>query len=149
MNELARLILERYCPNPTHKVTLTSVKSSGLVKPQSKISAANNATIKFLHRLNTFCWKHTYRRKGFQVACIATVEGLGPWENWHVHLTMRAPESMSFCEFYDLVTKAAQKVPAFGRQLCIEPYDGSDWIEYCFKTGSDSWLIDCTRQAKP
>jgi hypothetical protein len=130
-------------------LTLTSKSSSGLGKAQSKFSAANIATKKFLHHLDTVCWKHSHRRKGHRVACIATVEGLSSWENWHVHLTLCAPDHMNYWEFHDYVLKAAKKVKAFGKQIRIDPYDDPEWIEYCFKTGSDCWLIDCTRQAKP
>jgi hypothetical protein len=102
-----------------------------------------------LHHLDTACWKHGHRRKGYQVACIATVEGLGSWENWHVHLSLRAPDHVSFYRFYDLVVAATKRVSAFGSQIRIKPYDAPEWVEYCFKTGPDCWLVECTRSARP
>lgn len=149
MPTLSEFLLEKYCCDPTHKVTLTSRSSSGLGRQQSKFSAANLATHKFLHRLDSLCFGHGHRRKGFVVGCIAAVEGLGPLENWHVHLALRAPPGMNFWRFYELITKAAGKVLAFGPQIKIDEYTGPGWISYCFKTGSDSWLFECTRRASP
>ena len=99
--------------------------------------------------LDNLCWGHGHRRKGFMVACIATVEGLGPGENWHVHLTLCAPRHVDFKRFFELIAKAVAKVPSFGSQVQTDPYDGPEWLDYCFKNGSDCWLVDCTRTAKP
>ncbi|NDE05693.1 MAG: hypothetical protein EB003_13825 [Flavobacteriia bacterium] len=149
MLSLGDFVVQAFCPDATHRATLTSRSSSGLAKAESKFSAANKATRKFLHRLDSRCFGHGHRRKGFVVGCIATAEGLGPDENWHVHLTLRAPPGMNFWEFYDLIIKTAAKVPGFGHQVDVDEYTGPEWISYCFKTGSDSWLIECTRKAKP
>ena len=149
MNSLSRFLLESYCPRPTHKVTLTSVNSSGLSKSDGKFSAAQIATRRFLHMLDNRCWGHGRRRKGYVVGCIASVEGLGSWENWHVHLTLTSPAHLNYWRFYEDVLKSAAKVSAFGKEVDIKPYSGPEWVDYCFKTGSDSWLVECTRLAKP
>jgi hypothetical protein len=146
---VGRFLLECVREKPTHKVTLTSVSSSGLGKAESKRSAANSSMKKFLHYLNNFCWGHGHRRKGFEVGCIATVEGLSPWENWHVHLALVAPKHLNYFEFYDFIAKSAFRVRHFGRQIVVDPFDEEEWIDYCFKTGSDCLLQECIRLPKP
>ena len=78
MPTLSEFLLEKYCCDPTHKVTLTSRSSSGLGRQQSKFSAANLATHKFLHRLDSLCFGHGHRLKGLLLDALQQLRALGP-----------------------------------------------------------------------
>jgi len=89
--------------------------------------------------LNTRCFGHCHRRKGLELGVFAALEGLGPNGQPHWHAAFRLPSFLSHERFLTAFELARKRTRRLGCEFDLQPFYEGRWIEYCLKTGLDSF----------
>lgn len=134
---------------PDYAITLTLKPvhvSRGCI---TKRMDAEQAFDWFLHVMNTRCFGHGYRRKGHELGVFAALEGLGHYQHPHWHVAIRLPSLLSHERFLTAFAMARSKTRRFGKAFDIQPFYEGGWIEYCHKTGSNSFCPQFLRAGTP
>lgn len=136
-HELVAWVKETIGP-PTYAITLTMRPISGTRLQMTKRMDAERALSWFLHLLNTRCFGHGHRRKNIELGVFAALEGLGHNEQPHWHLAFRLPGFLTHKRFIAAFDLARKRTRRLGYEYDLQPFhDG--WIEYCLKTGVESF----------
>ena len=124
---------------PDYSITLTLRPTHGHRRHTSKQIDAEQAFSCFLHFLNTRCFGHGHRRKGHELGVFAALEGLGHDQQPHWHVAVRLPSLLSHERFLTAFDVARKRTRRLGYAFDIQPFYEGRWIEYCLKTGKDSF----------
>ena len=132
-------MVKKVIDQPDYAITLTMKPITGPRRQTTKRIDAEQAFSWFLHFLNTRCFGHGHRRKGLELGVFATLEGLGLNEQPHWHVAIRLPSFLNHARFLFAFEKALHRTRRLGYEFDIQPYYDWNWIEYCLKTGMDSF----------
>jgi len=130
---------------PDYSITLTLKPIHEPRRCTTKKIDAEQAFSWFLHVLNNRCFGHGYRRKGYELGVFAALEGLGQNQQPHWHVAIRLPRQLGHERFLKVFDKARKKPRRLGYEYDIQPYYEEGWIEYCLKTGQDSFYPNFLR----
>jgi hypothetical protein len=132
-------MVKKVMGQPDYAITLTMKPVSGPRLQTTKQLDAERAFSWFLHFLNTRCFGHGHRRKGYELGVFAALEGLGPQEQPHWHTAFRLPSFLSHQRFLSAFESARKRTRRLGYESDLQAFYDDYWIEYCLKTGPDSF----------
>lgn len=134
---------------PDYAITLTLKPIDGSRRDTTKQIDAEKAFDWFLHLMNTRCFGRGYRKKGYELGVFAALEGMGQHQQPHWHVAVRLPSLLSHERFLTAFELARSKTRRFGRAFDIQPFYEGGWIEYCHKTGVNSFCPQFLRAGTP
>lgn len=137
------------CPEPTHALTLTFKKTKRqLTLAQDRLRIEKTIGL-FLSLLNTKCFGHGARRKGYKVGSIVVLEGLKQWDNIHAHIALTTPPRLTSDQFNEHLFSAILRCHQIDRQIDLQACQRDGWYRYIGKDGIEGLVPQCCCRANP
>lgn len=103
---------------------------------------------KGIKRINTLCYRNLVKRKGYSIGAVTVIEGVGPFERIHAHISFEPPPDMLFTQFCRLVDRAFKRSKWIAQRPHFKECWSQDWINYMLKLGQESLVPSCCFAAK-
>jgi hypothetical protein len=145
---ITRFLLE-FCVSPTFAVTVTSVDESLVYRTKVTRERLEKSCCRVIKRINAKCFSRGQRRKKHSIGDVTAIEGFDGRKKLHAHLAMSSPPQMSNDEFKLLVESEFSKDYWIDKQIKIDPYRDTGWIEYITKLGPEAIAPYCLFRAFP
>ena len=133
----------------THAVTITFHQRHPIRRQFLNQTIAADTLTHILSRINSRCFKHAARRRGFTIAAASVLGANVLGEHLHAHLALQMPLHFSFQDFSLMVEHFIERCEWTNREFEIRPYRNEHWLSYMADHGFDSILLNCCSQAYP
>lgn len=122
----------------THAFTVTCKRGSD--RSQINQSILIDAAHHFVYRVRRKCYKSSGRRQN--LLPVTASYGWGAYgDHPHLHFCFAGPNGMDFSTFSSILEESAKKTFWLNRQMKVEPYRDSGWMQYLVEHGADHLIV--------